>query len=224
MRLSLLQALMWVSGLVGCSSSAFRTAFDPARERLDVLTSYSLALSKRDYREAAKFLAPADRVRIASPDQGILPEYRERVRAIRRTTLMNNPLIEIRHGLIHGIPDILPVLELGRADSSAQESETGFAQQSNPEPLRDSTAREDLHRTARAFFKAVSHREWRKALGYVDAQEKEGFLDSKGGVRDAARSRLASADTSGWEALTLKDGKLTGIVLLLPDKATARSD
>jgi hypothetical protein len=224
MRLSLLQALLWVSGLVGCSSSAFRTAFNPERERLDVLTSYSLALSKRDYREAAKFLAPEDRSRIANPDQGILPEYRERVRAIRRTTLMNNPLIEVRRGLIHGIPDILPVLALGSVDTSAEESDTGFAQQPAPDRLPDSLAREELHRTARAFFQAVSRREWRKALGYVDVQEKEGFLDAKGVVRDATRRRLAAADTSGWEALTLKDGKLTGIVLLIPDGATARSD
>lgn len=29
-------------------------------------------------------------------------------------------------------------------------------------------------------------------------------------------NRLAAVDTSSWEALTLKHGKLTGIVLIIP--------
>jgi hypothetical protein len=83
---------------------------------LDVLTSFSLALSKYNFRDAARYLAPADRAKLAGAEEGILPEYRDRVRAIRRTTLLNNPLIEVRHGLIYGIPDLLPVIASGEAD------------------------------------------------------------------------------------------------------------
>jgi hypothetical protein len=46
------------------------------------------------------------------------------------------------------------------------------------------------------------------------------FINYKSGARReeewTGAARLASIDTASWEALTLKDGKLTGIVLLIP--------
>lgn len=222
MHSSLLQALLVAVGLAGCSS-AFRGHH--GSDRLDVLTSFSLALSKYDFREAAAYLAPADRAKLAGPEEGILPEYRNRVRAIRRTTLLNNPLIEVRHGLIYGIPDVLPVLAMGEIDTSG----AGPAPGEVPAPvtpvaaLPDPTAikirdQEGLKKVANAFFRAVSRREWKKALAYVDEQERENFLDGKGAVKGTARQRLTAVDTAQWEALTLKDGKLTGVVLIIPDR------
>jgi hypothetical protein len=221
MRVSLLQALVVVSGLAGCSLSASRSGSGPGRERLDVLTSYTLALSKRDYVEAARFLAPADRAKLADPAGGILPEYRERVRAVRRTTLVNNPLIEVRNGLIYGIPDVLPVLALGQPDTVAA-AETAYADAApaGPDTTAAANERRELRRTSEAFFRAVSKRDWRKAMDYVAEQERKDFLDDKGALRAQARTRLAAADTSEWEALTLMDGKLTGVVLILPETAS----
>jgi hypothetical protein len=218
MRSSMLQAFGLVLGLAGCSSSAFPERGHPGRERLEVLTGFTLALSKYDFREAASYLAPADRAKLAGADAGILPEYRERIRAIRRTTLLNNPLIEVRRGLIYGIPEILPVLEVGDADSAIATalSDTSVAPMPAPGLAPRSREKEELKRAAEAFFRAVSRRDWNKALAYVDAQEREGFLDAAGKIKIAARQRLAAADTADWEALTLKDGKLTGVVLIIP--------
>jgi hypothetical protein len=114
---SILFSALAAALLTGCGSSAFPGFSDPGKKRLDVLTSFTLALSKRDFLEAAAYLAPADRAKLAD-DAGILPQYRERVRAIRRATLMNNPLVEVRHGLISGIPDILPVLAVGGTEEA----------------------------------------------------------------------------------------------------------
>jgi hypothetical protein len=232
MHSSLLQAFLVVLGLAGCSSTAFRGRTHGGEDRLDVLTSFSLALSKRNFRDAAGYLPPADRAKLASPETGILPEYRDRMRAIRRTTLMNNPLIEVRHGLIYGIPDVLPVLALGQADTSVSVQADTVAQGDSPAaPIAASPAagerspaqeREALKRASEAFFRAVSKGRWDNAMGYLHAQERGEFLDAEGKVKGEARRRLAGADTSEWEALTLRDGKLTGIVLIIPERAGVR--
>lgn len=217
MRSSLLQAFFVVFGLVGCSSSAYRDLYPSGQNRLDVLTSFSLALSKYDFREAARYLSPADRAKLAGPE-GILPEYRERVRAIRRTTLLNNPLIEVRHGLIYGIPDVLPVLALGEADTTGLRAAPNSLVAFLPDSARiaDSTERIELRRASQAFFQAVSRRDWKKAMAYLAIGERGDFVDAKGKVKEEARQRLAEVDTTGWEALTLRDGKLTGVVLIIP--------
>jgi hypothetical protein len=220
MRSSLLQALVVVLGLVGCSSTAFPAGDSTGRDRLDVLTSFSLALSKYDFREAARYLAPADRAKLAGAEEGILPEYRNRIRAIRRTTLLNNPLIEVKHGLIYGISEVLPVLDLGQADTPGAPASADSLLAVLPDSARiaDSAGREALRRASDAFFRAVSRRDWKKALAYLDVQERGDFVDAKGKMKEEARQRLAEVDTAGWEALTLKDGKLTGVVLIIPEK------
>jgi hypothetical protein len=218
MRSLWLPALLAMMGFAGCSASAFPGRADPKQERLDVLTSFTLALSKHDYRAAAGFLAPEDRAKLASADAGILPEYRERVGAIRRATLLNNPLIEIRRGFIFGIPDVLPVLAQGHADSLDLHAspDTGWA--AVPDSTRSEAAREkELKRAAGAFFRAVSKQEWERALGLLDPGERQEFLDPKGKLKADEKWRLASVDTTQWEALTLKDGKLTGVVLIIPE-------
>lgn len=224
-----LPSLVVASVLIGCSSSAVGGKGGSGRDRLDVLTSYSLALSERNYAEAATYLGPADRAQLAGADGSILPEYRERVRAIRRSTLLNNPLVEVRDGLIYGIRDILPVLDVGREDSLAAFADAGPVAAPAPDPAQSDSAiqarrRQELKRTADAFFTAVSKRDWSKALGYLDSQERQSFLDARGKVKSAARARLAEADTSEWEALTLKEGKLTGVVLIIPARADSRTN
>jgi hypothetical protein len=232
MHSSLLQALLVVLGLAGCSSTAFRGHTRGGEDRLEVLTSFSLALSKHNFRDAAGYLPPADRAKLADPETGILPEYRDRIRAIRRTTLLNNPLIEVRHGLIYGIPDVLPVIALGQADTLdlglGDTAALGDGPGSGLAASEDSGGREaakekaELKRASEEFFRAVAKGRWETALGYLHAGERGEFVDAKGKVKEEARRRLAGADTSEWEALTLRDGKLTGIVLIIPGKSGKR--
>ena len=151
--------------------------------------------------------------------EGILPEYRDRVRAIRRTTLLNNPLIEVKHGLIYGISDVLPVLALGEADTLGLHVRPDSLVAVVPDSgkIAESRNQKELKRTSEAFFRAVSRRDWKKAMDYLDVQDRGDFLDAKGKVKEEARERLAEVDTSEWDALTLKDGKLTGVVLIIPE-------
>lgn len=189
-------------------------------ERLDILTSFTVALSERDYAAAAALLSPGDQSALADPQNGILPEYRIRMRAMRLTTLADNPLIEVSHGRIDGIRDILPVLDQGaklESDSAAGVPETGFAKVPAPgDPLRREA--EAVRRTSASFFRSIRMRDWQGALAFVDPQERQGFLRQDGSLREETRRRLAEADTSAWDALTLKDGKLTGIVLIIPSR------
>lgn len=226
MRSQLLHFLVAASVFVGCASTAGKGTGGSGQDRLDVLTSYTLALSKRDYAEAARYLSPADRSRLAGADGTILPEFRERVGAIRLSTLMNNPLIEVTDGLITGIPDVLPVIAVGETDSAAalaadvpEAPETPAVDPSQTDSAVAARARKELKSTATAFFSAVTRRDWNRALGYLDAHERQDFVDARGKIKETARQRLSEADTSGWQALTLKDGKLTGVVLIIPSRA-----
>lgn len=210
-------AVVFLFGCAHLSSGIFK---DTRQKRLDALTSYTLALSKRDYRLAASLLSPGDRAKLADPETGILPEFRDRLRAMRLTTMMNNPLIDVGGGLITGIPDLLPVLAQGekmQIDSAESQPETAFALQKGPEDSAHQEA-EALRRTSASFFRAVQKRNWTGAMALVDAQERQDFVKADGRIKDAARRRLEAIDTSSWGALTLKDGKLTGIVLIIPSR------
>ena len=80
-----------------------------------------------------------------------------------------------------------------------------------------------MAKTATLFFKFVRSRQWPHALGLVSRGERQVFLKSNGEMKAEARQRLSAIDTSSWQALTLMEGKLTGVVLLIPPAANANS-
>lgn len=218
MRSLMIQTLVVVTGFVGCAPSS---SWGPGRggDRLEVLTSYTIAISKRDYKSAAALLAGPDRMRIASVDAGILPEYRDRIRAMRLTTLLENPLIEVSHGMIAGIPDLLPVLAQASVWTldSGQAELPGVTENEVPQKKPGEAKEEALRKTAQAFFKSVQRAEWGPALGFLNAKERESFQDRKGNIKVEAKKRLSAVDTASWEALRLMDGRLTGVILIIPE-------
>jgi hypothetical protein len=202
--------------LPGCTGAP-RQAFDSGnRDRLEILTGYTLALSKRDFESAAAMLAPADRERLLGEDGRVRPEYQDRLRAMRQSTLVSNPLVAIEQGRIRGIYDLLPVIEQGEP---ASVSVIADAPASAPvRELEEEPGREELRAAASAFFRSIRSRNYRKALGMVSPGERGAFLREDGKVREGARRRLAAIDTTAWDALALDRGKLTGVVLIIPSR------
>lgn len=197
-----------------------RTAFESGdRGRLEILTNYTLALSKRDFRAAAAMLAPVDRERLLGADGLVRPEYRDRLRAMRRSTLVSNPLVAIEDGRIRGIYDLLPVLEQGEPAPVFADVPADAPPEAPLPVLDDEPGREELRAATAAFFRSVRARDYRKAMGMLAPDERRVFLREDGRVKDEARRRLAAVDTSAWDALTLEDGKLTGVVLIIPSRA-----
>ena len=54
------------------------------------------------------------------------------------------------------------------------------------------------------------------AIGMLAPGERAVFLREDGRVKEGMRRRLAAVDTAAWGALALEDGKLTGVVLIIP--------
>jgi hypothetical protein len=67
------------------------------------------------------------------------------------------------------------------------------------------------------FFSAVNRKNWSGALAMINENERKFLLDDKGKLKESSKHRLAQIDQKNREALTLQDGKLTGITLLLPN-------
>lgn len=211
----------------GCSSTRKAGAAEPG-DRLETLTNFTIALSKRDFASAAGMLAPGDRLRLVGESGSIKEDYRERLRGMRLSTLMNNPMIRIDQGLILGIHDVLPVVDQAPTDdyalvfddspapaSMAAPAESPAPEQADPE----SEEREALRKASRAFFKSVEAKDWKRAFALLDEKERQVFLRVDGKIKPSAKQRLAAIDTSSWQALALEDGKLSGAVLLIPATA-----
>lgn len=200
-----------------------RRAFQPKDgDRLEILTNFTLALSKRDFAMAVGMISPSDRDLMLGADGQVKPEYQERLRAMRLTTLVHNPLISIEEeGRIRGVYHLLPVIDQGApVEYSAMDLPSG-----GPEPSADPAAaeeereRQELRAAAKAFFRSVRDRKWNQALGMVDPGERQAFLKGDGKIKAAATRRLAAIDTSSWEALNMEAGKLSGVVLIIPATA-----
>ena len=190
-------------------------------DRLEILTSYTLALSKRDFPTAVGMISQADRDRMLGADGQVTPEIQERLRAMRLTTLVRNPLISIEEGRIRGLYDLLPVLD----QSAPMESAAPGISHEDPESLPAAAAgaeepgRKELRAAAEAFFRSVQDQRWKKALSMVNPGERQVFLKGDGKIKPAATRRLAAIDTSSWEALDIEEGKLSGVVLIIPAAA-----
>jgi hypothetical protein len=212
-----LAGILGILPATGCSSARKAEAAAPA-DRLETLTNFTIALSKRDFTAAAGMLAPGERLRLVGESGSIKEEYRDRIRAMRLSTMMNNPAIRVDQGLILGIHDVLPVVDQAPTDDYAlvfDDSAAPAPEQADPE----AGEREALRKAARAFFKSVEAKDWKSAFALLDEQEREAFLRVDGKIKPGAKRRLAAIDTASWEALTLEDGKLSGAVLLVPATA-----
>lgn len=223
----------------GCSPAPrTKVAFGKETDRLEVLTTFTLAVSKRDFHSATLLIDPSERG-LFLDDKGIMrAEFQERLRAMRRTTLMNNPAITVSQGRILGIYGVMPMLEHGTpanvaTEESGADSAGATVEVSTEDSMEVSAGAEAdlpaeaghdgdkdaLRKAADTFFQSVRAGKWNQALGLVNAREKEAFVRPDGKLKEGTRQRLSAIDTSSWEALALEEGKLSGVILLIPATA-----
>jgi hypothetical protein len=209
--------VLCASGM-GCSQGWGTLSKNAEDRRLEVLTSFTLDLSKRDFKAAAGMLSASDRSRMLDEDGQIRPEFRERLLALRLTTLLSNPMIKLERGRVNGIYRILPVL----ATAPPPDTAINPGQPTEVESMAAVKEREKADRRAmlrqatRKLFASIRSRHWNEAIDMVQDGERKVFVDGEGRFRKGARKRLAGIDTASWDALVLRDGKLNGLVLIVP--------
>jgi hypothetical protein len=103
--------------------------------------------------------------------------------------------------------------------SSLGEAGTDGDAQGYGEPTAENSSAADeaeLKKSVQSFFSAVRQKNWNTVLSLMHEGEKRPLLDDKGRLKDSAKERLSRMDLANRGALTLQEGKLTGVTLLLP--------
>jgi hypothetical protein len=172
------------------------------------------------------------------------PEKQKLLMALPLQRLIRNPSIRVENGHIAGIYGMLPNLKQGEAaanmaaandSSSTEASASGDIGATGPMAAGASTepAGEDgieasamaganpadpqLKSAVNKFFAAVNRRNWSSAVAMINESERRLLLDDKGRLKESAKHRLAQIDQKNRDAISLQDGKLTGVTLLLPN-------
>ena len=192
---------------------AGRSCQDP-EELLDVLSRFSTAVQKGDYHRAISMLVKEDQARMIGPGGKVLPEIKARMDALDFRSLSTDRRIDLIRGRLKGVYDCLPCLDQGDPVVMAKEQ---------PKPTLPATpikvSPEGLEKTRKAmaadFFRNLQMGRWRKASSLAHPDEWKVFLDEEGNLTELNERRLQAIEECDLDALTLKDGLLIGIVVLL---------
>jgi hypothetical protein len=230
--------------LVACASSNKEAAQAPrSDDLLELLTGFGESLSKRNFTKAVDFLVPEEKSLLLEGGS-VPPEKQKLLMALPLQRLIRNPSIRVENGHIAGIYGMLPNLKQGEAaanmaaandSSSTEASASGDIGATGPMAAGASTepAGEDgieasamaganpadpqLKSAVNKFFAAVNRRNWSSAVAMINESERRLLLDDKGRLKESAKHRLAQIDQKNRDAISLQDGKLTGVTLLLPN-------
>ncbi len=229
--------------LMACASSNKEAAQAPrSDDLLELLTGFGESLSKRNFTKAVDYMVPEEKALLLEGGS-VPPEKQKLLVALPLQRLIRNPSIRVENGHIAGIYGMLPNLRQGEAATdmaAANDSSTSDASASSDigatGPMASGSASEpasdemDGSATAAAnpsdpqlksavnkFFSAVNRKNWSGAVAMINENERKLLLDDRGRLKESAKHRLAQIDQKNREALTLQDGKLTGVTLLLPN-------
>lgn len=184
-------------------------------ELVDVLAKFATAVHKKDYYLAVSYLSKEDQAKIVVGKGVILDDMRRKLDALNFQALPNDPRIDLVRGRITGIFDCLPCLDQGEPTVLAKETPMPKA---SPLPLEPGSA-EGLEKARQAmaadFYRMLQMGNWQAASGLVHPDEWKVFLDGEGNLTDLNERRLQAIEECDLDALTLSEGLLTGLVLLL---------
>ena len=230
--------------LLACATSNKEVSQAPrSDDLLELLTGFGESLSKRNFNAAVDYLVPQEKA-LLMEGGSVPPEKQKMMMALPLQRLIRHPSVRVENGHLAGIYGLLPNLKQGEAipntpvaDSNAasvpgQTGEVAAAAPKGPMAAHDgalpasddnSTApvqsiRPDpqLKAAINKFFQAVNRKNWSGALAMMNENERRILLDDKGRLKESSKHRLAQIDQKNRDALTLQDGKVTGVVLLLP--------
>jgi hypothetical protein len=231
--------------LVACATSNKEVSQIPrSDDLLELLTGFGESLSKRNFTRAVDYMVPEERA-LMLEGGSVPPEKQKMLMALPLQRLIRSPSVRVENGHIAGIYGMLPNLKQGEASANMASAEnSGVPDTSSANaaaapqgPMASEAAvapsQEDdmaasmaatsgnpndpqLKSAVNKFFAAVNRKNWSGALAMINEGERKLLLDDKGKLKESSKHRLAQIDQKNREALTLQDGKLTGITLLLP--------
>jgi hypothetical protein len=213
---------------------------------LDLLTGFGESISKRDYVKAVGYMTPSERSLMLDGSGQVPEDKQKALAALRLSRLIRMPGVHVENGYLAGIYEILPSDQASQANVSTSENQvtseeapaadasqetevantqpaegdeqaevaTSPSQQGNT--LGTAQSSPELTQAVNKFFKAVTQKNWNAALAMMNDDERKILTDDRGKIKEASKARLQHIDSEGKDALTLQDGKLTGVTLLLP--------
>lgn len=232
--------------LMACAGSKQDAAQAPrSDDLLELLTGFGESLSKRNFNKAVDFMVPEEKALLLEGGS-VPPEKQKMLMALPLQKLIRHPAIRVENGHIAGIYTLLPNLRQGEAPvdmaatdegaspdamglngesasgeaSGPMASESGETSSGDDETAVTSAASDQndphLKSAVNKFFAAVNKKNWSGALAMMNEGERKLLLDDKGRLKESSKQRLSQMDQKNREALTLQDGKITGVTLLLP--------
>jgi hypothetical protein len=186
-------------------------------ELVDLLARFSTAVQAGEYHKAVALLVPEDQKRMLGADGKVPEAIKTQLDALDFKALANDRRIDLVRGRLKGVFDCLPCLDQGEPAVVAPESDEEAAKRRLA--AADSAARARLEKDraamAKSFYRNIQLGRWQKASGLVHPSEWDVFLDKEGNLSDLNERRLQAIEECDLDALTLQDGLLTGLVLLL---------
>jgi hypothetical protein len=184
-------------------------------ELVDVLAKFTTAVHKKDYHLAVSYLSKEDQAKIVVGKGIVLDEMRRKLDALNFQGLANDPRIDLVRGKITGIFDCLPCLDQGEPTVVAKEPSKPEAPAAPVEP----GSAEGLEKARKAmsadFHRMIQMGNWQAASGLVHPEEWRVFLDAEGNLTELNERRLQAIEECDLDALTLSEGLLTGLIVLL---------
>lgn len=198
----------------GCGAGIPGLGRNPQEEKIDRLIMFKEAVSLRNFAKAARILSPEDSSQIVDSSGSVPEEMQNRLRAVKLRTLVNQEDVRVRDGRLSGVVARLPILEQGESiiieEVFELEGDAGEALSEKEQRMLK------VRKASQILFEAIAAEEWQDALNTLHPASREVFLTRAGKLKPGVRSRLSQVDTASWRALTLRKGKLIGVVLLIP--------
>ncbi len=223
-----------ISIAIGCSStSQIHPKIPKTDDLLELLTGFGESLSKKNFTLAAEYLTPEDR-NLLMDSEGNVPEDKQKLLlALPLQKLIRHPSVHVENGHIAGIYALLPnTKSTGTSDAAAAPTEdySGISEaavtptpevaaetsEETPQEGNNIGSNAELQAATKKFFSALQKKSWTSALALLNEDERKFLTDDKGRIKESSKQRLSQLDPKKSEGLTLQDGKITGITLLLP--------
>lgn len=208
---SLSKAPSKTAGSASANAVAGRSCQEP-EEMLDVLARFSTLVQARKYHEAIALLDPADQKRMLDAGGGVPVEIMHKLDALDFKALPKDRRVDLVRGRLTGIYACLPCVDQGPADTVARAEPSDAAGAAEAAGAAAEKRRAAL---ALEFYRRVQEGRFEAAGDLVDPGEWEVFYNDKGEMTDLTERRLQAMQECDLEALTLRGGKLVGVVVLL---------
>jgi hypothetical protein len=217
---ALLVILVLMAFLSGCARQAAKTSdikevtgrtCQEPEDLLDMLAKFSTAIQGHQYHQGIAMLVPEDQARMLGPDGKVPEDIKNKLDALNFKSLPTDRRIDLVNQKLKGVFDCLPCLDQGEATVLPKEEKAKTPTKEEGEAILEK-ARVTM---AKDFIRKVRSGRFQAASDLVHPDEWKVFLDDKGKLTDLSERRLQAIEECDIDALTVKDGRLTGVVLLL---------